>query len=96
MPASEGFPSRRIADDLRESIHSGHLAPGSEMPSENELAAEYSTTRKTARSALAILRSEGLITTGQGRRNYKRSAGMMSAPGHSRRFTFCFMSAYTR
>jgi hypothetical protein len=35
-------------------------------------------------------------TTGQGRRNYKRSAGMMSAPGHSRRFTFCFMSAYTR
>jgi hypothetical protein len=30
--------------------------------------------------------------TGQGRRNYNRSAGMMSAPGHSRRFTFCFMS----
>ena len=77
MPAAEEFPSRRIADDLRESIHSGHLAPGSEIPSENELAAEYNTTRKTARSALAILRSEGLITTGQGRRAVVRPSGQV-------------------
>jgi GntR family transcriptional regulator len=75
MPVAEGFPSQRIADDLRESIHSGHLAPGDEMPSENELAAEYDTSRKTARSALAILRSEGLITTGQGRRAVVRPKG---------------------
>jgi len=75
MPEAEGFPSRRIADDLRESIHSGRLAPGDEMPSENELAAEYDTSRKTARSALAILRSEGLITTGQGRRAVVRPKG---------------------
>jgi len=77
MPATEGFPSRRIADDLRERIHSGHLVPGSEIPSENELAAEYSTSRKTARSALAILRSEGLITTGQGRRAVVRPRGQV-------------------
>ena len=77
MPAAEGFPSRRIADDLRESIHSGHLAPGSEIPSENELAAEYHTSRKTVRSALAVLRSEGLITTGQGRRAAVRPRGQV-------------------
>jgi GntR family transcriptional regulator len=77
MPAAEGFPSRRIADDLRESIHSGQLAPGAEMLSENELAAEYHTSRKTARSALAILRSEGLITTGQGRRGIVRPSGQV-------------------
>ena len=47
------------------------------MPSENELAAEYNTTRKTARSALAILRSEGLITTGQGRRAVVRPSGQV-------------------
>ena len=75
MPETEGFPSQRIADDLRESIASGRFAPGDEMPSENELAAEYSTSRKTARSALAILRSEGLITTGQGRRAVVRPRG---------------------
>ena len=75
MSAAEGFPSQRIADDLRESIRSGHLAPGDEMPSENELAAEFGTSRKTARSALAFLRSEGLITTGQGRRAIVRPKG---------------------
>lgn len=77
MPPAEGFPSRRIADDLRESIQSGQLAPGAEMPSENELAAEYNTSRKTARSALASLRSEGLITTGQGRRAVVRPRGQV-------------------
>ena len=77
MPPAEGFPSRRIADDLRESIQSGQLAPGAEMPSENELAAEYNTSRKTARSALASLRSEGLITTGQGRRAVVRPSGQV-------------------
>ena len=77
MPAAEGFPSQRIADDLRESILSGRLAPGDEMPSENELAAEYDTCRKTARSALALLRSEGLIITGQGRRAVVRPKGQV-------------------
>jgi GntR family transcriptional regulator len=77
MPAEEGFPSRRIADDLRESIQSGQLAPGAEMPSENEMAAEYHTSRKTVRSALAVLRSEGLITTGQGRRAVVRPRGQV-------------------
>jgi GntR family transcriptional regulator len=47
------------------------------MPSENQLAAEYGTTRKTARSALAILRSEGLIVTGQGRRAVVRPRGQV-------------------
>ena len=47
------------------------------MPSENELAAEYNTSRKTARSALAVLRSEGLITTGQGRRATVRPRGQV-------------------
>ena len=75
MSPAEEFPSRRIADDLRESITSGRLAPADEIPSENELAAEYHTSRKTARSALAILRSEGLITTGQGRRAAVRPRG---------------------
>lgn len=75
MPANERFPSRRIADDLRVSIRSGQLAQGAEMPSESELAARYGTSGKTARNALRILRDEGLISTGQGRRAIVRQRG---------------------
>lgn len=77
MSATQRYPSRRIAADLRERIRDGRLAPGAEMPSESELAAEYDTTGKTARTALRILRDEGLITTGQGRRAIVRPQGQV-------------------
>lgn len=65
-------PYRRIADDLRGRILAGYLTPGTQLPSENELAAEYSTTRTTARKAIAVLRGEGLITSSQGRGAFVR------------------------
>lgn len=77
MPPADEFPSRRIADDLRKSIHAGRIAPGDMLPSSNELAAEYRTSGKTARAALTILESEGLITTSQGRRAIVRPQGQV-------------------
>jgi GntR family transcriptional regulator len=65
MTSAGAFPYRRIADDLREQILSGRLASGERMPSEHDLAQQYSTSRPTVRRAIAVLRSEGLITTGQ-------------------------------
>ncbi|WP_411721112.1 GntR family transcriptional regulator [Mycetocola sp.] len=66
----------RIADDLRESILSGRLAPGDEVPTEGELAAQWNTSRGPIRNALAALRNEGLIETTRGRpsRVIKRKA----------------------
>ncbi|WP_258068033.1 GntR family transcriptional regulator [Rathayibacter sp. AY1B5] len=58
---------KAIADDLRQSIASGTLAPGDEVPTEGELAAKWNTSRGPIRNALAALRSEGLIETTRGR-----------------------------
>jgi GntR family transcriptional regulator len=67
MPA-DGFPYQRVADGVRRDIESGRFPADEQIPSESELADAYETSRNVVRRALAILRAEGLITTGQGRR----------------------------
>jgi GntR family transcriptional regulator len=69
MPASSdtGFPYHRIAADLRASILAGELAPGERLPSEWALADQYQTSRPTVRRAVAVLKSEGLVVSEQGR-----------------------------
>ena len=57
----------RISAELRDRILSGDLAPGSPLPSEAQLTAEFGTSRGTIRAALATLRSAGLIRGGQGK-----------------------------
>lgn len=58
---------KQIADDLRERIASGQLAPGDDVPTEAELAERWRTSRGPIRNALAALRHEGLIETTRGR-----------------------------
>lgn len=53
--------SRQIADELRERIETGALAPGALMPSEPEVARTYQVSRQTARSALQLLEQQGLV-----------------------------------
>ncbi len=71
-----GVSARQIADELRRRIESGRLRPGDLLPSESELVAEYSTTKATARAAIDILRTDGLIVSQHGRgifvRRFKR------------------------
>ena len=72
MTAGEAFPYRLIVDELRAEILEGRRQPGSRMPSENELATRYRTSRPTVRRALAVLKAEGLLTTEQGRGAFVR------------------------
>ncbi len=65
-------PFRRIAQTLRDEIGSGRLGPGDRLPSENQLAEQYGTTRPTVRKAIALLRSEGLVISQQGRAVFVR------------------------
>jgi GntR family transcriptional regulator len=51
----------RIADRLRERIASGEWAPGTRMPSETELMADYPVSLNTLRRALDTLDGEALI-----------------------------------
>jgi DNA-binding transcriptional regulator YhcF (GntR family) len=56
-----------VADALRDRILSGDLRPGSRLPTQHELAAEFDTNRTAVRQALDTLRREGLLTgTGRG------------------------------
>jgi GntR family transcriptional regulator len=66
------LPSRRIADDLRTAIQHGDLAPGDQLPSERQLAADYATARNTAREAISILQAEGLVVAEHGRGAFVR------------------------
>lgn len=52
---------RLIADDLESKIDSGELPPASQIPTEEELAAEYVVARSTVRRALRELRQRGLV-----------------------------------
>jgi GntR family transcriptional regulator len=59
---------RQIAEDLRQQIESGALAPGSQIPTELELRDRYNASRNTIRDAIKWLTSLGLVETrpGQG------------------------------
>src|SRR4051812_43716641 len=51
-----------IRDDFRRGIRQGDFAPGTRLPSENEIAKTYGVSRMTARQAISELALEGLVT----------------------------------
>ncbi len=59
---------RRIAEAVRRSIRAGAYPPGSQLPSERELAEEFDVSRGTVRQALATLRAEGVVASRKGAR----------------------------
>lgn len=65
-------PYLRVANALRTEILSGRLAPGDQIPSENRLAEQFTTTRATARKGIAVLRGEGLVISSQGKTSIVR------------------------
>ncbi|XVV14459.1 GntR family transcriptional regulator [Actinoplanes sp. CA-131856] len=66
-PGSDRAVYRQIADALRASIESRELPPGAQLPSESRLVADYGVSRVTARRALSVLVTEGLVTAEHGR-----------------------------
>ncbi|WP_199036539.1 GntR family transcriptional regulator [Glycomyces salinus] len=63
----------RIADDLRDRIIGGDLAPDELLPSESSLEAQYKKSRIVVRNAVKVLRSEGLVITEHGKGTRVRS-----------------------
>lgn len=68
-PAPKAQQHELIATYLRKEISSARLAPGDALPSEAELTRQFATSRGPVRQAMATLRSEGLISSGRGRRS---------------------------
>ncbi len=64
--AASGEPAYvyvRMADHIEARIRAGNLPPGSRLPGERDLAAEYAVALGTARRAISELRSRGLVVT---------------------------------
>jgi DNA-binding FadR family transcriptional regulator len=61
-----GLKRRRVhepvAEQIRQAIFRGLIAPGHKLPSEREMAEQFQTSRVTLREALRALEKEGLIT----------------------------------
>jgi len=62
--------AQRVVAGLKDKILAGDLAPGSKLPSESELVAEYAVSRTVVREAVTRLRAEGLVETQQGRGSF--------------------------
>lgn len=57
----------RIRHKIEERIERGDYAPGSALPSENDLAEEFGTTRLTVRNAMDALVERGVVRRVQGK-----------------------------
>jgi GntR family transcriptional regulator len=57
----------QVADAIRAQIASGELKPGDPVPSVGELCEQWHCAPGSAKTALAVLKNEGLITGGRGR-----------------------------
>jgi DNA-binding GntR family transcriptional regulator len=65
---------RRIAADMEHAIKSGALAPGAPLPSEAALTAKYGVSRGTARQALSLVESLGLVRTVHGKGRFVQTS----------------------
>lgn len=51
----------RVADAIRERIRAGRLKPGDRLPSTKQLEEEFGVSYGSIRSAMLILKAEGLV-----------------------------------
>ena len=84
MPNIEVAPPKylQIAQHIREQIIRGDLAPGAEVPSERQIAAEWNVSRPTATRALEALRREGMVTSVVGSGTFVRDVQANRRPLH--------------
>jgi GntR family phosphonate transport system transcriptional regulator len=88
LPRGDGIAVwRRIADWIRGVVAAGSLGGGSRLPSETDLAKNFSVNRHTVRRALAALAEEGLVRSAQGRGTFVEPGRLAYPIGTRTRFT---------
>ena len=86
MPFETAPPKyARVLSELQERISEGIYAPGSLLPSEDQLTKEFGVSRTTVIRAVQILKQEGWVDSQQGTGRFVRgrpaSAGQSDRPG---------------
>jgi len=66
-------PFLQLAGSLRASIQSGEYGPGAALPTYQELADTWGVALNTVKSAVALLRDEGLVVTRHGKGTFVRT-----------------------
>jgi DNA-binding FadR family transcriptional regulator len=67
---------RAVSSVMEQHILSGELKPGTALPPEQELAAQFGVNRSTIREAIRLLEQEGLLERHQGRRLFVALPGL--------------------
>ena len=68
LQPTSGVPIyRQLVDQVRRLVASGQLAPGTELPSVREVAAEYTVNPTTISKAYSLLEGEGLLQRNRGK-----------------------------
>jgi DNA-binding GntR family transcriptional regulator len=75
----------QVIAELQRRIDSGEYLPGSLMPSEHQLSAEFGIARPTVVRALRVLRQEGWIETQQGKGSFVRARSPLADLAPQRR-----------
>ncbi|MGC5015108.1 winged helix-turn-helix domain-containing protein [Streptosporangium sp. DT93] len=70
----------QIADDLRDQIRRGSLAPGDPLPSTTQLATAYDASLSVVKLAVGVLRNEGLVIGQQGKGVFVRDDAAPAPP----------------
>ena len=86
LPSASDSPSRsakapytRVKDFLKHGLSVGQWTPGTLMPSESELVAQFGVSRMTVTRAMRELQSEGLVTRSQGLGTHAAHLAQVSA-----------------
>jgi DNA-binding GntR family transcriptional regulator len=81
MMSLESVPPKyaQLVQTLQRRIESGDYAPGTLLPSENQLIQEFGVSRPTVVAALRVLREQGWIESQQGKGRFVRGRPAMAA-----------------
>ena len=82
-PAAQA-PFARVKQHLKDRLAAGDWSPGTQMPSEAELVAQFGVSRMTVNRALKELQSEGLVERVQGVGTFAAALHKVSSTLHLR------------
>lgn len=72
-PTDRRPPYQQVAESLRQVIRTGELKQGAQLPALQALSETYGVSIGTVKSAVAVLRDDGLVTTQHGRGSFVRT-----------------------
>jgi GntR family transcriptional regulator len=75
-PDDPRAPYLQVAGGLRAAIRSGKYGPGVQLPTYQELAENWGVAINTAKSAVTLLRDEGLVVTQHGKGSFVRTQSL--------------------